>query len=215
MSIILEAPLKVRSFLRGVQRFAAGAKPLRTNGFTLRPLGLTDLQEYVRLFADRNEHPWLWHEIPENILQGIAVLADEQMGRITGTSFLFAIEKRKRVVGVIGFRHINPGDCCGELVVLLKREERGNGIFRDAVRAVADFGFFELGLNRVYFYVDPGDQSMLKKISKMQELGIPIVREGLLRQNERIRGVFVDDEVYSVLKEDWKRFTRIYDKSLS
>jgi ribosomal-protein-alanine N-acetyltransferase len=190
-----------------------GTRISGTNGLRLRPLRITDLHDFVGLFSDRSEYPLLWHEIPESVLQGAVILAKEHLGRVIGSSFLFAIEQNSKLIGVIGFRKINPEDCCGEPLAFVKKELRGRGVFTDMVRAVVDFGFFELGLNRIYFYIDPKNESMRGKIKKLQAEGVPVVREGLLRQNELIRGDFVDDEIYGLIRSDWIRFNQTHAKS--
>lgn len=194
--------------LRRAYRILSGTRIPGGNGLTLRPLSITDLPDFVRLFSDRNEWPLLWHEIPEGLLQGAAILAREHLNRVKGTSFLFAVEKEDKFVGLIGFRKICVEDGCGEPVAFIKKESRGKGVFASSVRAVVDFGFFELGLNRIYFYIDPQNDAMRTKIKKLQASGVPVVREELLRQNERIRGDYVDDEIYGLLKGDWERFIK-------
>lgn len=172
----------------------------------LRPLKFSDLRSFVNLFSDRSEHPLLWREIPTGLRKGISILGKDVLSRARGTNYLFAIELDGKLTGIIGFRKIHMENYAGELVVFIKKEFRNKGIAFDAFRKVLDFGFYKLGLNRIYFYVDPRNETVRQMVEKHKP---PIVEEGILRQNEYLRGSFVDDIVYSILREDWLRLSPV------
>lgn len=178
---------------------------LRTGGVLLRPLKLSDARDFVGMFSDRREFSLLWREIPKDLTDGLCILGKEVVKRVSGSSCLFAVEVGGELAGVIGFRKINKEDRTVELVAFVKREYRGRGIATAAMDRLVRFGFSELGLNRIYFYVDPRNTAVRAKLDK---LGPLVIQEGCLRQNEHIRGQFVDDVVYSILREDWIRLSK-------
>jgi RimJ/RimL family protein N-acetyltransferase len=168
----------------------------------LRPLQLSDLRGFVRLFSDRQEYHLLWREIPTGLGSGAVLLSKYCKDRLLGKSSLFAVEFDGKMIGVIGFRVIHPEDYSAELVIFLEKGVRQQGVARSALRIIIGYGFRILGLNRIYFYVDPRNEVVL---NSMEKLAPQAVHEGLLRQNEYIRGAFVDDHVYSILREDWAK----------
>ncbi len=178
---------------------------LRKAGFLLRPLKLSDVRDFVRMFSDRREFSWLWREIPEGIGDGLVILGKEAVDRVLGVSRLFAVDVNGEMAGVIGFRKVSREDHAAELVAYLNKEYRRRGIATAAMDELVRFGFSQLGLNRIYFYVDPGNALVVSRLEKLAPL---VVQEGRLRQNERIRGRFVDDLVYSILREDWVRISK-------
>jgi ribosomal-protein-serine acetyltransferase len=78
----------------------------------------------------------------------------------------------------------------------------GKGIVSSALRAVLEWCFDTLGLNRVELRCAT---SNAPSIRVAERLGF--VREGLLRQDECLHGAFVDHYVYGLLKAEFRRGT--------
>jgi ribosomal-protein-alanine N-acetyltransferase len=71
------------------------------------------------------------------------------------------------------------------------------GIATEAVSAMLDFCFSELGLHRVQAFIHPDNIASLRLA---QKLGFR--REGLLRDNLRVGDVWRDDALYALLETD-------------
>ena len=101
------------------------------------------------------------------------------------------------------------GNCClkgrdtvskrAELWMYIGSEEdRGSGHGKEAIKQLLDFGFNDLGLNRVFLYVmgnNPGAESFYSKIG--------FEREGCLREHFMINGEYYDAIYMGMLKEGW------------
>jgi len=74
----------------------------------------------------------------------------------------------------------------------------GRGIMTEALRAVLEYGFGKMGLNRVQATVDSGNTKSLRLLHR---LGFR--KEGVLRQNSYFNGQFRDDVCFSMLKKEW------------
>jgi [ribosomal protein S5]-alanine N-acetyltransferase len=75
----------------------------------------------------------------------------------------------------------------------------GNGYATEAAKAVARYGFEQIQLNRIFanhFKHNPASGNVLRKIGMKYE--------GCLRQHVLKWGEFVDLELYSILRGEWK-----------
>jgi RimJ/RimL family protein N-acetyltransferase len=74
---------------------------------------------------------------------------------------------------------------------------RGRGLAREAVAAVVDALFAHLEVHRIVATLDPDNAA-----SERLLVALGFVREGVLRQSIEVRGEWVDDLVYSLLRSD-------------
>jgi len=75
----------------------------------------------------------------------------------------------------------------------------GNGYATEAAKAVVRYGFEQIKLNRIFahhFKHNPASGKVLRKIGMKYE--------GCMRQHVRKWDEFVDLELYSILREEWK-----------
>ena len=100
-----------------------------------------------------------------------------------------------QVIGCVSLR-IKREDQRAELGYWLGRPYWGQGYCTEAVRAVLDFGFGQLGLNRIFachFARNPASGRVMQKAG--------MSREGCLRRHAKKWDAFEDVEIYAVLRE--------------
>jgi ribosomal-protein-alanine N-acetyltransferase len=81
---------------------------------------------------------------------------------------------------------------------LLRPDLWGRGLITEAVRRLVDVGFGELRLHRIWascLPINPASARVLEKVG--------FRREGHLRQNLCIHGVWQDSYLYAVLESEW------------
>ena len=110
-----------------------------------------------------------------------------------------AIELREtgRVVGTIGFVWIDDEHNCAEIGYSLAQEYWGRGLMTEALRAMLEFAFVRLHLNRVEAMFDVRNRASGRV---MEKCGMR--REGLLRQKLYNKGEYVDVEIWAILARD-------------
>ena len=118
--------------------------------------------------------------------------------------FFFAICElgSSDLVGQCGFHDVHPG-VKADVGILLQREHLGRGLGTDAMNALVDYGFGELGFARIGLLVSPDNERAIRSYEKCG-----FTREGVLRWSRRRRGSFMDDLVMSVLRAEWEAFER-------
>ena len=103
------------------------------------------------------------------------------------------------IIGTIGFMWIQSDNAAAEVGYSLNRDFWGNGIMTEALRAVIAHGFGSMNLNRIeaqHETTNPASGAVMRKCG--------MIREGLLRQRLYNKGRYVDVELYSILKKDYK-----------
>jgi [ribosomal protein S5]-alanine N-acetyltransferase len=139
-------------------------------------------RERARTFVARIGQPASGADKPRQAILGIAERSNE-----------------KSLVGLCGLV-LNPELAEGEAWYLLRPDLWGRGLVTEAARALVTIGFEDLGLHRIWascLPVNPASARVLEKLG--------FRREGYLRQNLRIHGVWQDSYLYAVLGDEWGR----------
>lgn len=109
-----------------------------------------------------------------------------------------------RIVGVCALNAISewPRLACG-VGYWLGAGETGKGLMRDALAAILDHAFGELGLQRASADILPTNR---RSLALVEALGFR--REGIARGLVEIDGIRRDHEIWSVLADEWRRAPR-------
>jgi ribosomal-protein-alanine N-acetyltransferase len=113
--------------------------------------------------------------------------------------FELAVERKVdgKMIGLVGLIRRDLGQ--GEMGWALGAEYRGQGYGTEAAKALMDYGFRWLGLNRVH--ADTGIDNLASQ-RLMERLGMR--REALLRGSVYQEGKCQDRVVYAILVDDWR-----------
>lgn len=120
--------------------------------------------------------------------------------RASGLSFTYVITLAgaRTVVGVLQVRQLDPSFEAAEWECTLAPSSRGGGIFLEAARLAGSFTFGALGAHRLEARVllqNGRANGALRKLGAAQE--------GVLRRSTRRGGEYLDQVLWSMLKEDW------------
>lgn len=111
------------------------------------------------------------------------VIAEKHSGTAIGTCLLF---------------NIDAGSGRAEIGYSLGRDYWGAGYMQEALSALLDCAFGELGLRRLEAQIDPRNLSSGKLVTR---LGFK--KEGLLRQRSVMKGEVNDTDFYGLLCHEW------------
>jgi ribosomal-protein-serine acetyltransferase len=112
--------------------------------------------------------------------------------------FQLGIFYKDIMVGRIGLHSIDWNNKKTSLGYWLGEEFQGHGIMTASCKAVIDYVFNELLLNRVEIRV-----ATLNKKSRAIPERLKFVNEGIIRQAEWLYDRSVDHVIYGMLKKDW------------
>ncbi len=180
------------------QRYGAGILP--GERIRLRALEDADLPDLVR---------W-WRDPEWAILQQLTVRprpeADvaEQFRTCSASyaagdvGFCVADRISGRLVGHVTLYGAQLLNRSATLTVMIGSEHTGAGYGTDAVRALVEYGFREMGLNLIELHV-----FAYNKRARATYRKVGFVEEGVLRETVIHDGAFHDEVVMSVLAKDW------------
>ena len=103
-----------------------------------------------------------------------------------------------KFAGTIGFHNLDKKNKSTEVGYWLAKEFEGRGIITRCCRALLDYLFHTMQLNRVQINCNVEN---VKSRAIPQRLGFTL--EGIRRQAEFLNGNFGDWAVYSMLREEW------------
>ncbi|MFO7588713.1 MAG: GNAT family N-acetyltransferase [Gemmatimonadota bacterium] len=172
---------------------------LRTARLGLRPFGAGDAAA-IRELAGAPEIAANTLNVPHPYPEGAAEawIASHGPAFERGEMAVFAVtEPDGTLVGACGLR-IEPEDAIAELGYWIGVPYWNRGYASEAARAVVDFGFESLGLQRIWarvFVRNPASARVVEKAG--------LRHEGTLRRNLRKGDELLDHHVHGVLREEW------------
>lgn len=172
---------------------------LFTPRLTLRPVRMSDaadLYEYSRDPEVARHVLWDAHRSIHQTRAYIRYLL-RQYRNAAPSTFAIALRDTGKVVGTIGFMWVQPENRSAEVGYSLSRAFWNQGYMSEALRAVVDFGFGQLGLNRIEAQHECDNPA---SGHVMQNAGMR--HEGTLRQRLYNKGRFVDVELYAIVRAD-------------
>src|SRR5579862_7109930 len=123
-----------------------------------------------------------------------------QRSRAAGLGFAFVILPgvSRTIVGLVQVRQLDLAFEAAEWEATLAPSARGTGVFLETARLVGSFVFGTVGTNRLEARVAMQNG---RANGALRKLGA--VEEGVLRRSARRGGEYVDQVLWSILKDDW------------
>ena len=174
---------------------------LQTPRLLLRKLRMEDAADMFEYAQDAEiGASGLWLPYTE-LQQSADDIAETIRAYEAGKALDWAVEHRadRKMIGRINLGHYHRGDQRADLGYAYNRRYWGQGYATEAARAVIDFAFGSLGLNRVGAVVLPDN---IGSITVLTRLGFQ--QEGVQRQFTQIRGRPEDLLCFSLLRAEWQ-----------
>lgn len=129
------------------------------------------------------------------LLERIISRVPAESGRAT---WAVVLKENGKVVGTCGIFLDSDKAARAEAAYMLGRQYWGRGLITEALKAVLDFGFGTLGLNRIEALCmldNPASARVMEKAGMQYE--------GILREYTPIHGVYEDVKCYAILRREW------------
>jgi len=173
---------------------------LETDRLILREMTVDDVEFYFHHFNDSRIVEGSCHPGPENLED-----AKEELERYCikpfkedrGVRWGIVRKGSKELIGTCGYYDWNKTARRAEIGYDLDPACWGQGIMTESLRAILEYGFERMELNRIQAVIDSKNARSIKLIWR---LGFR--KEGVLRQNSYFNGQFRDDVVFSLLKKE-------------
>jgi len=179
------------------------ARSLRQNAdsrFAIRPYEWDDLPALFEAAWESRSHvgQWMsWMTEDYSVARTAEWIEHAIMAWDEGTDYEFAIIDREdgAIAGSCGLSEVSRKYLMSNLGYWVRVSKLKQGAACQAVRLLAEFGFSELGLNRLEIVIAPGNEG-----SKRVALASGALYEGLLHQRLRVGETVYDGEMYALLR---------------
>jgi RimJ/RimL family protein N-acetyltransferase len=177
------------------------APTLTTARLRLRPFGEDDAEPLFALHSNArvlrywDSPPWTERDRVERFLTASRELAEEGSGTRLAVDRLADGE----FLGWCGLTRWNPDHRSAVVTYCLAEGAWGHGYATEAARALLEWGFHTLDLNRVHGEADTRNAASARVLEKLG-----FVREGTLREDCVVNGDVSDTWVYGLLRREWR-----------
>jgi [ribosomal protein S5]-alanine N-acetyltransferase len=175
---------------------------LETSRLLLRPFTVDDVQTVEALVGDFEVSKYMLH-VPYPYPTGRALswitthASDFAIGR--GAHFAITQKADQFLCGAISL-DVKPEHKRAGLGYWLGKDYWGHGYAAEAAKALIEYGFTKLGLNRIaadHFSTNRSSGRVMQKIG--------MKHEGSLKQHYYKNGEYADSEIYGILLSDWQQ----------
>lgn len=116
-----------------------------------------------------------------------------------GLRWIITLKDEDTYIGDVGFYDWEKKHSRAEIGYILGKQYWGKGIMTEAIKVALDYGFNEMNLNRIQALIDPRNDAS-KRVAEKHGFQY----EGTFRDYEYEYGGFIDLNMYSVLKREYK-----------
>ncbi len=177
---------------------------LSTPRLNLRELTLDDAQDIFRIRSDYEVTRYNSGIAYDRIDQARDLIQAIRSAYADGAELRWGITFKNdpRVIGMCGFNYWVRHDRRASIGYDLAREFWGQGLMTEAVRAVVEFGFANMNLNRIEADADGRNPASARVLHK-----VGFHDEGVQREQFYENGSFYDLHLFALLRRDYyKRF---------
>lgn len=169
--------------------------------FAIRPYEWDDVPEVFEAAWESRRHvgQWMsWMTEEYSIVRTVEWIQHAVTAWDAGTDYEFLIIDREdgSIAGSCGLSEVSGKYLMSNVGYWVRVSKLNLGAARQAVQLLAEFGFSELGLNRLEIVIAPGNEG-----SRRVALASGALYEGLLHQRLRVGETVLDGEMYALLRE--------------
>jgi len=168
----------------------------------LRALTVTDKHKTLEWNnQDDIKQLYAGHPFPVNMEMETDWYENILRSNIPTTVFGIELIKEKKLIGITILKNITLIHRKAEFAIFIgDKDERGKGYSTLAMMKTLDFGFNQLGLNRIYLNVLKNNKSAIKLYEK-----IGLSKEGEIRKSIFKDGQFYDECIMSILNKEYNK----------
>jgi ribosomal-protein-alanine N-acetyltransferase len=183
------------------------ALPVMTGSMvTLRDLRLSDAPTLLAMLSTEEVARFI--SPPPTTVEGFErFIAWTHRERAAGNYVCFGVVPHglDTAVGIFQIRQLEPGFATAEWGFAIGSAYWGTGVFVDAAKRAVDFAFESIGVHRLEARAAVANgrgNGALRKIGATQE--------GILRKSFLRNGQYLDQTLWTILDEDWRRAKAVW-----
>lgn len=176
---------------------------LETDRLLLREITLDDSESIFKCFSNDEVTRFYGQDTLENIEQAEKIVEFFSRNFKENKGIRWGIERKgtKGIIGTVGFNAWSPKHKRAEIGYEIHPEQWRSGYTLEALSKVVSYGFERMGLTRIGAVVFIENEASNKLLTK-----IGFQKEGVLRDYMHQNSKAHDTNVYSILKNDEKKW---------
>lgn len=179
-----------------------GTQTLITDRLILRRFTVEDAEDAFHGWyhdADASRYMrWIPHDTMEQTKELLQTIVADY-GKADQYRWAVTLKPVDKAIGAIGLTIENEYDSVASFAYLLNKAYRNRGIITEVLRAIFDYAFLSVGVNRMEAYHACKNPASGKV---MQKAGMKY--EGHARQKFRGKDGYEDCDLYAIIAEDWR-----------
>ena len=177
-----------------------GTGQIETKRLILREFRYSDAESMMQNWVSDDEVQWMYGEPSYKTKEEVLSLLDEYVGRNqSGYYFRWAVieKESKECIGQVAYFLVDSDNRFAEIEYCIGTAFQGKGYATEATKAVTEYGFDRMGLNKVQICVRPSNIASGKVIEKCG-----FQKDGNLRQFFFRGGSYEDRMYFSILRDE-------------
>lgn len=179
-----------------------GAQTIETDRLLLRAFRREDAPSVLCNWASDDEVQWMYGEPSYKTMDEVNALIDKYIGRSqSGYYYRWAVilKETGECIGQIAYFLVDGNNDFAEIEYCIGAAFQGRGYATEATKAVIDYGFDRIGLNKVQICVRPSNTGSRKVIEKCG-----LNEDGILREFFFRDGGYEDRMYFSILRSEYQ-----------
>jgi RimJ/RimL family protein N-acetyltransferase len=179
---------------------------LTAGGVTLRDLQHEDAVSLLDMLSTEEVARFI--SPPPTTVEGFErFIAWTHQERAAGRYACYAVvpDGLTRAVGIFQIRAMEPGFAIAEWGFAIGSPFWGTGVFINAARSIVDFAFETIGVHRLEARAAVENGRGNGALSK-----VGAVREGVLRRSFPRNGQYLDQALWSIVREEWRQAKAVW-----
>jgi ribosomal-protein-alanine N-acetyltransferase len=188
-----------------------GSLPVLSAGsVSLRELRMSDAPALLALLSAEEVARFI--SPPPTTVEGFGrFIAWAHGERAAGRYVCFAVVPAglETAIGIFQLRQLEPGFETGEWGFAIGSSFWGTGVFMDAAKATIEFAFETIGVTRLEARAAVPNGRGNGALAK-----VGAVREAVLRKSFLRRGQYMDQALWSILRQDWRQSKAVWGSAI-
>lgn len=152
---------------------------METKNLSLRRIEQNDVNDLFNMRKDPKMHVFTDTKVDESINETTEYMKKMNKGVDEKKWLIWAIEHKqsKKVIGTISIWNLNKEERSGELGYGIIPEYQGQGLMKESLLSVIEYGFGVMNLNKLDAYTEENNKSSIKLLEKCNFIEIDSVDE--------------------------------------
>ncbi|ABR49494.1 GCN5-related N-acetyltransferase [Alkaliphilus metalliredigens QYMF] len=173
---------------------------LETDRLILKEMLIEDAASIFHIFADEEIMKDYGRFPMKSIEEAESLIAmfDENSKNGKGIRWGILLKEENKIIGTCGYHNWNKRHSRAEIGYELSKDAWRKGYIKEAVKAIIDYGYEIMDLNRIEAVVYPENEASIRSL-----INHGFMKEGLLEEYAFFRNVYQDLIMFSLLKKNW------------